>query len=161
MGMLDALLEGLGRESFEDFTRRWEQGAPWDALRDDETMANYDRVSAELGPAELHEAALATVERLSTAERRQLVEELQRNARRSDVNYPGVHDDGLDEPAALAALLSRMHGERRGMIRQLLAGTEATSAAGGQLSSPVARAALAGIAVMAVRQFTSAPRRRS
>ena len=42
----------------------------------------------------------------------------------------------------------------------LLAGTEATPAASGKLSSPVARAALAGIAAMAVRQFTSAARRR-
>ncbi|WP_242372793.1 hypothetical protein [Anaeromyxobacter sp. SG26] len=155
MGMLDALLEGLGRESFEDFTRRWERGAPWDALRDEETIANYDRVADEIGPAELQEAALASVERLSPEERRRFVSELQRSARRADVNYPGVHDEGLEEPQALAALLSRMHGERRGMIRQLLAANESTPATSGLLSSPVAGAVLAGVAVMAVRQFTN------
>ncbi|WP_242346978.1 hypothetical protein [Anaeromyxobacter terrae] len=160
MGMLDALLEGLGRESFEDFTRRWERGAPWDELRDEETIANYDRVSDEIGPAEFQEAALASVERLAPEERHRFVEELQRSARRSDLNYPGVHDEGLEDPQALAALLSRMHGERRGMIRQLLAANETTPETGGLLASPVARAVLAGIAAMAVRQFTSRSKRR-
>ncbi len=160
MGMLDALLEGLGRESFEDFTRRWERGAPWDELTDEETIANYDRVADEIGPAEFQEAALASVARLPPDERRRFVEELQRAARRADVNYPGVHDEGLEDPQVLAALLSRMHGERRGMIRQLLAANETTPSTGGLLSSPVARAVLAGIAAMAVRQFTSSADRR-
>ena len=161
MRMLDELLEDLGRESFEDFTRRWERGASWDALRDEEAIGYYDRIVEEIGPPEFHEAALASLERLSREERHQLVTEMQQNARREDLNYPGVHDEGIDEPQALAALLSRMHGERRGMIRQLLAASEATPETGGILADPAARAFLAGVSVMAVRQFTQgAPRKR-
>lgn len=159
MEMLDSLLEDVGKERFEDFARRWERGAPWDALQDEETIAFYDRVVDEIGPAQFEEAALATVERLSPTERRQLVAEMQASARREDLNYPGVHDEGVEEPRALAGLLARMHGERRGMIRQLLAASEATPATGGILSSPVARATLSGIAVMAVRKFTRRARR--
>ena len=114
MRMLDELLEDLGRDSFEDFTRRWERGAPWEALRDEEAIAYYDRIVEEIGPPEFQEAALASLERLSREERRELVGEMQRNARREDLNYPGVHDEGIDEPQALAALLARMHAERRG-----------------------------------------------
>jgi hypothetical protein len=154
MRMLDELLEDLGRESFEDFTRRWERGAPWETLRDEEAIAYYDRIVEEIGPPEFQEAALASLERLSREERRELVREMQQNARREDLNYPGVHDEGIDEPQALAGLLARMHAERRGMIRQLLAANEATPETGGILSSPASRAFLAGVAVMAVRQFT-------
>lgn len=161
MRMLDELLEDLGRERFQDFARRWERGAPWDALRDEEAIGYYDRIVEEIGPPEFHEAALASLERLSPEERSRLVREMQQNARREDLNYPGVHDAGIDEPKALADLLSRMHGERRGMIRQLLAASEATPDTGGILADPAARAFLAGLAVMAVRQFTQGAARRT
>jgi hypothetical protein len=122
--MLNELLEDLGRDSFEDFTHRWERGAPWEALRDEEAIEYYDRIVEEIGPPEFQEAALASLERLSREERRRLVSEMQKNARRDDLNYPGVHDEGIDEPQALAGLLSRMHAERRGMIRTLYVVTQ-------------------------------------
>ncbi|WP_242393637.1 hypothetical protein [Anaeromyxobacter oryzisoli] len=152
MEMLGSLLQEVGKDRFEDFARRWEQGAPWDTLQDDETISLYDRIVDEIGPAAFEEAALASLDRLSSQERRALVSEMQANGRRQDLNYPGVHEEGLDAPRKLAGLLSRMHGERRGMIRQFLAASESTPETGGILSSPTARATLAGIAVMAVRQ---------
>jgi hypothetical protein len=168
--MLDALLDGLGRDNFADFTGRYERGAPWDAITDDETVAHYDRIADEIGQDEYRQAAEVALAHLSPEERKQLVAEMQQNARRTDVNYPGVHGEGLDDANALAGLLSQMHGERRGMVRQLVAGggfgaegaTESLGAGlpgmsgrtgAGILSSPVARAALAGIAVTAVKQF--------
>jgi hypothetical protein len=150
MGMLGALLGDTGWRTMEDFTSRYERGAPWVGIDERETMQHYDRVARQLDADDYREAAQASLARLSPDERRLLVAQLQGSARRTDVNTPGLHEVS-DDPASLAAVMARLHQEQPGMLQQLLGGS--TGGGGdGLLGSTVAKAALAGIAVMAVKR---------
>lgn len=150
MGMLDALLGGLGgQQGVQDFAQRYDRGAPWDGISDEETARHYEAVAPRLQGDEYRQAAQASLARLSPDQRTQLVDQLQQSARRSDANFPGLHADGLArDPGALAGLFGQMHQQQPGLLQQLLGG-----AGGGAFSSPIAKAALAGIASMAVRKL--------
>jgi hypothetical protein len=150
MGMLDSLLGGMtGQRTFQDFAQRYDRGSPWDGISDEETVEHYQRIAPQLAPDDYHDAARASLERLSPDERQQLVEHMQQLARRSDVNFPGVHDDRLaGDPDALAGVFSQLHAQQPGMLRQLLGG----AMGGGAFGNPIAKAAMAGIAAMAVRK---------
>ncbi len=152
MGLLDGLMGAIGgQQGAGDFIRRFERGAPWDGVDDRETLETYGRVSKALPADEYRHAAEETFARFSPEERRQFAEHLQQQARRQDFSFPdlvgGASPERVQEPGMLAELTSRLHGAGPGVLRGLLGG------GGGALSSPLARAALAGIAAMAMKRF--------
>jgi hypothetical protein len=151
MGMLDALLGGMGQQGFQDFTQRYDRGSPWDGIDDRETAEHYGRIAPQLGGDDYRQAAEASLSRLSPEERAQLVQQMQSNARRSDMNFPGLHGDGLArDPGMLAGVFSQMHQQQPGMLQQLLGGG---GGGGGAFANPIAKAAMAGIAAMAVKKL--------
>lgn len=154
MGLLDGLMGAIGGpQGVGDFVQRFERGAPWEGIADEEALDQYGRVSRALPPEEYRRAAEETFVRFSPEERRQFAEQLQQQARRQDFSFPdllsGAETDRLQEPGMLAELTSRLHGAGPGVLRGLLGG----GGGGGALSSPLARAALAGIAAMAMKRF--------
>ena len=49
MNMLEQLLGGgQQRQQYEDFTRRYDEGAPWDGISEQEAMDRYQQVAPQL-----------------------------------------------------------------------------------------------------------------
>lgn len=151
MGLLDTLLGGGSqRQHYQDFVQRYEQGRPWEGVSDDEAAQHYSNVAQHMGPQDYRAAAEEAVSRLSPEERAELANHLRQQARQQDVNFPGLHEtQNLEHPGVLASLMSTMHGQQPGMLRQLLAGS---SGGGSGAQSNVAKAALAGIAAIGLKK---------
>lgn len=151
MGLLDTLLGGGSqRNQYQEFVQRYEQGKPWEGVSDEEAAQHYTSVAQQLGPQEYRVAAEEAVNRLSPDERAELAQHLRQQARQQDVNFPGLHETpNLEQPGVLASLMSKMHGQQPGILRQLLGGG---SGGGTGAQSNVAKAALAGIAAIGLKK---------
>ncbi len=149
MGILDSLLgQGQGgnpSSGAQDLLQRFEQGQG----SDQEVHGLHQEVAQRLPPDRYREVAEQALSKLSPDERAALLQELQGQARKQDVNVPGLHEaQGSPAPGALAGLFSSIHQQQPGMLQQLLGG-----GAGGAFSSPVAKAAMLGIAAMGMRKL--------
>lgn len=177
MGLLDQLLGGgQQRQDYQDFTNRYDQGAPYDGYSGQEALNRYQQVTPHLSPEEYELSAEEAYSRMSPRERSDFARMLQQQARDRNVQLPGFQDtnrDGIDDryqdPRMLAQMTSRMQQQHPGMLEQLLGGGAGGmgggiggtrggmggGAAGNMLDNPLAKAALAGIAAMAVKRVMS------
>ena len=153
MGLLDGILEAIGPQGAGDFIRRFEQGPPWRGFDDREALEHYGRVAPALPPDEYRLAAEETFARFTPEERRQFGAHLVLRARRQDFGVPDTEDSRLKDPRTLADLTARLHGAGPGVLRGLLGAD-----GGGPLSSSLARAALGGIAAVAMKRIRGAGR---
>ena len=156
MGMLDDL---LGNEQFQkqfkDFVKRYEQGDPSEGYSDQEVLKRYGEVSHAVPPEQYAQAAQEALGKLSPKERAEFLEMLQKRAAARGVNLPGKV---ASTPADLGKVLTDLH-QKRGQLRDILGAGDAqpqAQAAGSSpitdmLSSPKAKAVLAGIAAMVVK----------
>lgn len=158
MGLLDGLLGAMGQQGAGDFIRRFERGAPWDGIGDHEALEHYGRVAGSLPTDDYRQSAEEAFSRFSPDERRQYGQLLRQQARRQDFGMQdaGEDDERLQDPGVLAEMTSRLHGAGPGVLRGILGGG---GAGGGALSSPLAKAALAGIAAMAMKRVMGGGRR--
>jgi hypothetical protein len=173
--MVDQLLGGLfggqdndddtmRRGRAQDFVSRYEQGAPWDNISGDEALHNYQNVSQRLSPQEYEESAAEAFQRMSPQERAQFAQLLQQQG-------GGQFGGGsYDDPRQLAQLTSQFQQQNQGGLGSLfggggsggglgsmLGGSGGGSGGGGgmgdMLNNPIAKAALGGIAAMAMRKM--------
>ncbi len=163
MDLLQGLLGGDQRHGLEDFAGRYEQGAPWDGVSDQEAVDRYQQVAPTLPPDEYEAAARQAFERLSPEQRVEFGRYMQQQAHAkgiTDFDGDGV-DDRYQDPGQLAAMTSRAEQRQPGILEQLVGavggggfGTPAAAHQGGSglLGSPIAKAAMAGIAAMAIRK---------
>ena len=164
MGILDDLLGGgQRRQEYTDFVRRYDQGHPSEGYSDQEVMERYRDVAHAVPPDEYAQAAQEALARLSPEERAGFVKMLQQRAEAKGVPLSGnvtsnPRDLGqvltnIDEtPGRLRDLFGAGGGETAGAQSR---GGGAEPARGGvadMLSSPLAKAALAGIAAMVVKR---------
>lgn len=160
MGLLDGLLGAMGQQGAGDFVQRYERGAPYDGIGEGETLDHYGRVAGALPPEEYRRSAEEAFARFSPQERRQYGEHLRQQARRQDFGFQDLDGDGQDDrlqdPGVLADMTSRLHGAGPGVLRGVLGGG---GGGGGALSNPLAKAALAGIAAMAMKRVMGGGRR--
>ena len=152
MGILDELLGGgkLQRD-FEDFVKRYTQGHPAEGYTDKEVVDRYRDVAHAVPPDEYAQAAQEALAQLSPEERAEFVKMLQERARTRGVALP--QQVGTD-PKDLGQVVTDLH-KKPGQLRDLLGGEskpEAGSAMTDMLASPLAKAALAGIAAMLARR---------
>ena len=171
MDLLQNILGGgQQRQQFQDFATRYQQGAPYDGISDQEALQTYQQVAPQLPPQLWEESAQDAFARLSPQQRLELGRYLQQGAQQRGVNFPDMNWDGVDDrlqdPRALAQMASQMRQQQPGLFSQLLGsslgGGMGASSLGGQesglgsvLSSPIAKAALAGVAAMAAQRFLS------
>ena len=158
MGM-DMLAQILGggqrRQEYQDFVNRYDQGAPWDGISDREAYDRYQQVAPQLPPDVYQQSAQEAFSRLTPQQRMQLGRYLQQQTRQQNLNVPDRNRDGIDDrlqdPAYLAQATGQLQRQQPGILGDLLGG------GGGQsvLQSPIAKAALAGIAAMAVKNMMS------
>jgi hypothetical protein len=167
MGILDELLGGGARQrDFKDFLTRFEQGHPSEGYGDQEVLDRYHEVAHAVPPDQYAQAAQEALARLSPEERAAFVKMLQQRAEERGAALPPKVGT---EPRDLGQVLTDLH-QRPGQLRDLLgagpAPAQATapspanapgqgagsSALTNMFASPLAKAALAGIAAMVVKR---------
>ena len=165
MDLLQNLLGGgQQRQEFEDFANRYDQGSPYDGISGDEAYRRYQQVAPQLPPDVYEDAARESFSRMSPQERMQFGQHLQQRSRQQGINFPDLNQDGIDDryqdPNFLAQMTGRMHQQQPNLLGQLLGGGQQQAMGGGGgigdlLNNPLAKAALGGIAAMAVRRMMS------
>jgi hypothetical protein len=157
MGMLDDLLgSGKRQQDYTDFVRRYDQGHPSEGYSDQEVMERCRDVAHAVPSDEYARAAQEALARLSPEERAAFAKMLQQRAAAKGMPLP---DNVTTNPRDLGQVLTNIH-ETPGRLRDLFGtgggtGTAAQPEGGGlssMLSSPLAKAALAGIAAMVVKR---------
>jgi len=152
MGILDELLGGGARQrDYQDFVNRYEQGQPSEGYSDQEVVDRYREVAHAVPPDQYAQAAQEALARLSPEERAAFVKMLQERAQARGATLP--QQVGSD-PRGLGQVLTDLH-QKPGQLRDILGGADAPAGSSGTtsvLASPLARAALAGIAAMVVKR---------
>lgn len=159
MGILDDLLGGgRQRQEYSDFVNRYDQGHPSEGYSDQEVIDRYREVAHAVPPDQYAQAAQEALARMSPEERAGFVKMLQQRAQARGVPLP---DKVTTNPRDLGQVLTDLH-QTPARVRDLLGGGgggaqagAAESGAGGMasmLGSPLAKAALAGIAAMVVKR---------
>jgi hypothetical protein len=157
MGILDELLAGGQRQKeYGEFVDRYEQGHPSQGYSDQEVLKRYGEVSHAVSSDQYAQAAQEAVSKLSPEERAMFAKMLQDQASARGVTLPG---NLAPEPRELGQVLTDLH-KKPGQLRDLLGGGAAQpqqQASGSSpitdiLSSPMAKAVLAGIAAKVVKR---------
>jgi hypothetical protein len=155
MGILDELLKaGQSQKEYSDFVDRYEEGHPSQGYSDQEVLKRYGEVSHAVPPDDYARAAQEALSKLSPEERAAFVKMLQDRAAARGVTLPR---QVAPEPKDLGQVLTDLH-KRPGQPRDMLGGaTKPQEQASGSspitdmLSSPMAKAVLAGIAAIVVK----------
>ena len=158
MDLLEMLMGNKqSREGFQDFLNRFEDGPPWEGYDDREVMDRYGDVAHKASPSDYQHAARDAFGRLSQADREEFGELLAGQARKKGLDLSGLEagqGQGFGDVDWLSSITSQIH-QQPGLLRDLLGGLTGNSGAsssGGIFSSPLAKAALAGIAAMLVKK---------
>jgi hypothetical protein len=160
MGILDDLLgnEQLQKQ-YKDFVKRYEQGDPSEGYSDQEVLKRYGEVSHSVPPDQYAQAAQEALSKLSPEERAAFVEMLQERAAARGVKLPGR---AASDPKDLGKVLTDLH-EKPGQLRDILGGPGGQAAGSStitdMLSSPMAKAVLAGIAAIVVKNMMGSSKR--
>jgi hypothetical protein len=154
MGILDELLAGgLRQKEYKDFVDRYEEGHPSQGYSDQEVLKRYGEVSHAVQPDQYARAAQEALSKLSPEDRAAFVKMLQERAEARGVTLPGPV---APEPKELGQVLTDLH-KKPGQLRDMLGapaqpqGQAGSNPIGDILSSPMAKAVLAGIAAMVVK----------
>jgi hypothetical protein len=164
MGLLDELLGGGQiQKEYKDFVNRYEQGDPSEGYSDREVLKRYGEVTHAVSPDQYAQAAQEALSKLSPEERAAFVKMLQDRAAARGVELPR---QVAPEPKDLGQVLTDLH-VKPGQLRDILGGGAAQpqqQASGSSpiidiLSSPMAKAVLAGIAAMVVKNVMGGTQR--
>ena len=164
MGMLEDLMGGgQRRKEYSDFINRYEQGSPSEGYSDQEVLKRYGEVSHAVSPDQYAQAAQEALSKLSPEERAAFVKILQDRAAARGVELPR---QVAPEPKDLGQVLTDLH-VKPGQLRDILGGGDAQTqrqASGSSpiidiLKSPMAKAVLAGIAAMVVKNVMGGTQR--
>ena len=149
MDFLQNILGGQQQQDYQDFVNRYDQGHPFEGYSDQEVLNRYQQVAPRLSPEQYQQAALASLDRLAPQGRMQLGHFLMQQAQQQGVGMPGFSQGSIgdyQDPNYLAQQMTQMHQQQPDMLHQILG-------PGGALGNPLAKAALAGVAAMAAKQF--------
>jgi hypothetical protein len=155
MGILDELLKaGQSQKEYSDFVNRYEEGQPSQGYSDQEVLKRYGEVSHAVPAEDYARAAQEALSKLSPEERAAFVKMLQDRAAARGVTLPR---QVAPEPKDLGQVLTDLH-KKPGQLRDMLGGAanpreqaSGSSPITDMLSSPMAKAVLAGIAAMVVK----------
>jgi hypothetical protein len=158
MNLLEMLLgNSQAREGFEDFLNRFEEGPPSEGYSDQEVMDRYGEVAHKVSPTDYQQAARDAFGHLSQADREEFGRMLAGQAQNKRLDLPGLapgQGQGFGDLDWLSNITGQLH-QQPGLLRDLLGGltgNRGESSSGGIFSSPLAKAALAGIAAMLVKR---------
>lgn len=160
----DLLGGGQQQQDYQGFVQRYDQGPPWEGISGQEAMDRYNQVAAQLPPQQYMRAAQGAFNNMPPDHRMQLGQFLQQQGQQYGLPFGGGN---YQDPNYLAHMATQMHQQQPGLLSQLLGGGLGGGLGGmlgggeggegggmgSLLSNPVAKAALGGIAAMAVKQF--------
>ena len=166
--------DNVRRGRAQDFVSRYETGRPEDGMDADEVRQHYGRVSQNIDDDTYERSAQEAYGRMSSDQRAQLGQMLQQRMGGSGQQIAG----NVDDPRQLASLTSRFRKENPGGLESLFGGggggggiggmlggilggggdddnqrRGGGGGGGGMLDSPLAKAALGGIAAMAFKNM--------
>jgi hypothetical protein len=174
MDSFSNLLDGDRREELLDFAERYERGAPYDDISEEEAVSRYREVFPELSGEDYRHSAREAFSRMEPEERVEFGKQLRDQSLQQGYDFPDLPDanDGenrFQDPGYLAQVTARMRREQPdllegligdggaglvgGMMGEGMTGGEGASGDGGMLGNPVAKAALAGIAAIGVKRI--------
>ena len=159
MSFMQQLLGGgQQQQDYQDFVDRYDQGAPYEGISDQEALDRYQQVAPHLPPGAYQQAAQEAFARMSPQERAQFVQYMRQRAQQQNLNFPDLNQDGIDDrvqrdPGELARMTTRMRQQQPDGLGALLGGGGGGGGMGDMLSNPLAKAAMAGIAAMAVKKM--------
>jgi hypothetical protein len=158
MNLFEMLMgNSQARAGFEDFLNRFEDGPPAEGYDDREVMDRYAEVAHKVSPSDYEGAARDAFEHLSPADREEFGQLLTGQARTKGLDLSGLtpaQGQGFGNLDWLSNITGQLH-QQPGLLRDLLgglSGNKETSDSGGIFRSPLAKAALAGIAAMLVKR---------
>ncbi len=154
MSFMQQLLSGgQQQQDYQDFVDRYDQGAPYEGISDQEALDRYQQVAPHLPPGAYQQAAQEAFARMSPQERMEFGQYVQQRAQQQGVGLSGLMGGGgnFQDPGFLAQMMGGMTQQQPDMLGQLLGG--GGGGGGGMLGNPLAKAALAGVAAMAVKQM--------
>jgi hypothetical protein len=152
MGLLNCLLSNSQQQQdYQQYVTRYQQGAAHEGYSDQEVLQRYQQVAPQLPPQDYERAAEQAFSRMSPQERAQFGQYVQQQAQAQNTPVQGfdqsVAAEAYEDPRYLARHTTQLHQHQPGMLSQLLGGH---AIGGGMLGSAGAKAALAGIAAMAI-----------
>ncbi len=132
-----------------DFVGRYEQGPPYAGISDEEAYHNYRQVAGRLPPQDYEESAAEAFQRLSPQERMQFAQLLQQRAGGQVVGYQ------TDDPRQLARAVAQYRQQDEDRLAALFGGGGGGGGGGmgDLLSNPLAKAALGGVAAIAMKKM--------
>ena len=153
MDLINNILGGdpKKRSQYEDFIGRYEQGSPYDGIRDEEAVERYHEITPQLSDADFQDSAEAAFSRLSPEERTEFGNYMREKARQrgiTDFDGDGV-PDRIQNPRELARMTSQVRQRDPNILEQLMG----KGGTGGPLDNPIAKLAFAGIAAMAASKL--------
>jgi hypothetical protein len=152
MSFMQQLLGGgQQQQEYQDFIDRYDQGAPYEGISDQEALDRYQQVAPYLPPGAYQQAAQEAFARMSPQERMEFGQYVQQRAQQQGVGFSSLPRGGgnFQDPGFLAQMMGGMTQQQPDLLGQLLGG----GGGGGMLGNPLAKAALAGVAAMAVKQM--------
>ena len=153
MGLFDELLGG-NRDQYQDYVNRYDQGAPYEGISDDEALQRYRQVDEHLDDDEYENSARDAFSRMSPDDRAPLGQHLSQGGWEAS-DDPGILARQVREARqGNPDLLSSLLGGGGGGLGGLLGGGGA-GGLGGLGGGSVGKAALGGIAAMAMKRLMS------
>lgn len=152
-GLEQLVSDAQKRPEIEDFVKRFEQGHPSEGISDDEAQKHHEQIAAKATPHQYEQAAKETFERFSPEEREQFGKQVTEQAEKQNVVVPkaGTGNGAPKDAGSLAQIVTALQKQQPGLLGQLLGGGGGGSRSSA-LSSPLAKAALGGIAAMVAKQ---------
>jgi hypothetical protein len=143
VGLLDDLTGGgQAQQDYQGFVGRYDQGAPYDGISDEEAQQRHDELAQQLSPGDYQQAAQDSFTNMSGDERAQVGQQLADHAQQQGLDSANIEAAGQGDPSSMGAIAGMLHEQAPGIVGQVLGG-------GGQAS----KGALAGIVANAARRF--------
>ena len=143
--------EPTRRNRANDFVQRYQTGAPEEGIDGMEALQNYRQVSDRLSPDEYEDAAREAFGRMPSNQRQQFGQMLQQQM--------GGQGGQVEDPRELAGLTRQFRQQQPGGLASLFGGggnSRGGNDGGGMgdmLQNPIARAALGGVAAIAMQKM--------
>jgi hypothetical protein len=172
MSIFDQILGGgQQQQEYQDFVNRYDQGSPWEGITDQEALDRYGQIAPQLSQDQYVDAAQHAFAQMSPDQRMEFGQFVQQQAMQQGISLPGMGGGmgGFQDPGFLAQMAGMLFQQQPGLLSQILGGSMGgmmgggmmgggmlggnAMGGGGMLNSPIARAALAGIAAMAVKRM--------
>lgn len=149
---MESIKQALGETQGDEVVRllRAVERGDHNSIDGGEALAQFERLTLDLGPVEFLDIVREALGYLSRPQRLALGELLQARARYTDLSAPGLMKQGVQDPNEIGLALQALHREEPALVGQLL-GSEFRDL-------PVMKLTLAALAAVAATRTVRPPR---